>query len=121
MVLKLTNKSKNFYYYLGPIFGSRIIENKTGDKFYDDDNKIWYINFIKNKPVAFVSVLNNTIKNIWGDKDEYIIETLQQIKNEIHINTSVVPIIYKDLYIKIGFKILDGVGKNFIKVGDEDK
>lgn len=78
MILKLTNKSKNFYAHLGNVFGSREIERITGDRFYDDDEKIWYIYYDKGNPVSFVSIKNNVIKNVWSDNEELLTRTLKE-------------------------------------------
>ncbi len=43
MIVKMDNKSKDFYNIMGKFFGSRIVENKTNDRIYDDNNKSWYI------------------------------------------------------------------------------
>ena len=41
MIKKMTNSTPGFYELMGPIFGSRDIEKITGDRFFDDDDKIW--------------------------------------------------------------------------------
>ena len=61
MILKLTNKSKNFYAHLGRVFGSREVQRVTGDRFYDDDDKVWFIYYNRGNPDTFVSVQKNTI------------------------------------------------------------
>lgn len=116
MILKLTNKSKNFYAHLGKFFGSREVERITHDRIYDDDDKEWYIKFIRDKPVAFVSIKNNKIKNIYGYKDEDVLEILEKINKELIITDSIVTKYYKDLYIKAGFEIFNGTTTNFIKI-----
>ena len=54
---------------MGRFFGSRIVQNKTNDRIYDDNKKDWYINFEKNNPVAFVSVSANVLKNVYTIND----------------------------------------------------
>lgn len=114
MILKLNNKSKNFYDYLGPIFGSREVERTTNDRFYDDDDKEWYIFFDKSKPKGFISVKNYVIKNVWGYKDDYILKTLIKINKNIKVKESVVTKHFLNLYIKSRFKIIGEKGKNFV-------
>ena len=119
MVLKLSNKSKNFYTHMGKIFGSREVERVTHDRFYDDDNKKWYIYYHRNTPAAFISVANNVIKNIWGEKDEYILATLIKIKSEVNIYESTVTTAFNHLYERAGYVITDEYTKNFVKVRGE--
>mgnify|MGYP003292759025 FL=1 len=56
MILKMDNKSKDFYNIMGKFFGSRIVQNKTNDRIYDDNNKEWYVYLENKNPVAFVSI-----------------------------------------------------------------
>lgn len=122
MILKLTNKSKNFYAHLGNVFGSREIERITGDRFYDDDEKIWYIYYDKGNPVAFVSIKNNVIKNVWSDNEELLTRTLKEVCKKEPVAKSVVPIVFKDLYVESGFTVIGNGYKNFIEIkGDIDE
>ena len=41
--MKMSRKDPDFYSIMGPVFGSREIQRKTGDRFFDDENKEWYI------------------------------------------------------------------------------
>lgn len=116
MILKLTNRSKNFYAYLGIVFGSREAEKVTGDRFYDDDDKDWYIYFHNNKPTAFVSVQQSKIKNVWGDNREHLIKTLQEVNKKESIKESVVPIVFKKEYEAAGFLETGNGYKNFMKI-----
>lgn len=116
MIIKLTNKSKNFYSHLGRIFGSREVERKTGDRFYDDDDKVWYVYYYRGKPDTFVSVQKNVIKNVWSENKEHLRDVLKEIKNKENVKTSVVPIVYKDVYQEAGFEILGNGYRNFIKI-----
>ena len=56
MILKTNNKEKDFYSIMGRFFGSRIVQNATNDRIYDDNNKEWYIYLNNDVPVAFISV-----------------------------------------------------------------
>lgn len=122
MIVKLTNKDDSFYLYMGKFFGSRIIQTETKDRIYDDNNKEWYIYLNSNsKPCAFVSVCDNTIKNIYSTSDDYLKELLLYIMKEIVISPSIVTKIYEDIYIQCGFHIntLDNY-KHFIMIRGED-
>lgn len=105
MVIKMNNKNENFYQYMGKIFGSRIIQNQTNDRIYDDDNKIWYLYIEDEKVLAFVSVSNNVIKNVYTTKDKYLEDILKEIKKENKIGYSTVPNIYEELYKNANFKV----------------
>ncbi len=117
MILKMNNKSEKFYEYMGRIFGSRVIQNQTNDRIYDDDNKMWYIYLEDERIVAFVSVSNNVIKNIYGVKHKYLKELLEEVRKENRIMFSTVTNIYEDIYTETGFKVnkTDGF-KNFVVI-----
>lgn len=117
MIVKMNNKSENFYEYMGKIFGSRLIQSQTNDRIYDDDNKIWYIYIIDEKVVAFVSISNNIIKNVYGVKDNCLKEVLEEVKKENKIVFSTVTNIYEEIYTEAGFKVNKTEGlKNFIVI-----
>lgn len=117
MVIKATNKDDNFYSYMGKFFGSRIIERETNDRLYDDNNKTWYIYLDNKKPLAFVSVSKNTIKNVYAIKEEYLEKILNQIKKENKITYSIVTNLYLDTYIRCGFNVDEThTYKNFVTI-----
>lgn len=120
MIIKMNNKEENFYNYMGKMFGSRIVQRQTNDRIYDDNDKEWYLYLEDDRVASFVSVSNNTIKNVYTIKDNYLVETLKQIKKEIKIKESIVPNLYKGLYEKAGFKInnVDNL-KNFMMIYDK--
>lgn len=120
MIIKTNNKEENFYTYMGRMFGSRIVQRQINDRIYDDNDKEWYIYLEDNRVVAFVSLVNNVMKNVYTIKDNYLIEILKQIKKDIKIGESIVPNIYKDLYVKAGFSINTmNTLKNFIMIYDK--
>lgn len=122
MILKLTNKSKNFYAHLGRIFGSREVQRVTGDRFYDDDEKIWYLYYQRGVPDTFVAVQDDRIKNVWTEKTEHLTTVLSEINKQNRIRESIVPVVFKDAYKKSGFKLMNNGYKNFIKIrGDKDE
>lgn len=115
MILKMTNRDEDFYKYMGRFFGSRIVERQTNDRIYDDPNKLWYIYINDEKPVAFVSMEKNAIKNIYAIKDKYLEELLEEIMCENKISSSIVTNLYLEIYYKCGFEFLDTNNyKNFV-------
>lgn len=120
MVVKITNKHKNFYQYMGRIFGSRLIQKQTNDRIYDDDDKIWYLYIEEKKVMAFVSINKNVIKNIYTTKEKYLEEILKRVKKENEITYSIVTNYYKDLYVKCGFEVSKNQDyKNFVTIYEE--
>lgn len=123
MILKLTNQSKNFYAHVGKVFGSREVQRVTGDRFYDDDEKGWYIYFNKNgNPSAFVAVQDSVIKNVWSEDHELLIKTLQEVNKKETIRESVVPVAFKKSYEAAGFLDSGNGFKNFMRIrGDRNE
>lgn len=116
MILKMTNKSKNFYTVMGKFFGSRIVENKTNDRIYDDNQKDWYIFFDNEVPVAFVSVVSDVIKNVYSINDDFLIELLQYVSKKITIKDSIVTKTYLNVYETCGFVVSNDNYKNFVQI-----
>lgn len=117
MIIPINNKSKNFYAHLGKVFGSREVQRQTGDRFYDDDEKMWYLYYNRGTPDTFVSVRGNVIKNIWGKDPSHLVEVLRGIKGEI--GESLVPKCFLEEYKEAEYTIIDNGTKNFVKiVGD---
>lgn len=117
MIVKMNNKDEKFYEYMGKIFGSRLIQNQTNDRIYDDDNKVWYIFLEDEKVIAFVSVSNNVIKNIYGVKEKALKEVLEKVRKENRTTFSTVTNKYEELYAEAGFKVsrTDSL-KNFVVI-----
>ncbi len=117
MILKMNNKSNNFYQYMGKFFGSRIVQSEINDRIYDDSYKDWYIYLKNDNAVAFISIHNNTIKNIYSTSNAYLIELLTEVKNTITILSSIVPKIYLDVYKACNLHIdEDNKYKNFVTI-----
>ena len=116
MIVKLNNKSENFYNYLGRFFGSRIVELTTQDRIYDDNNKDWYIYVQKDIVTSFVSVSNSKIKNIYSTNVNHLSTLLTNIDKDIKIKPSTVTNIYKDIYENCNFNVSDCNYKNFVKI-----
>ena len=116
MILKLTNKDKKFYQYMGKFFGSRIVQKETNDRIYDDSDKLWYIYLKENQPVGFISIKEDVIKNIYAIKPDYIYSLLLELKNDIRIAPSTITNLYLDIYQKCALNILDENYKNFVTI-----
>ena len=117
MIIPITNKSKNFYAHLGEVFGSRKVQNLTNDRFYDDDNKTWYLYYDRGAPDTFVSVKDRVIKNIWTENEKHLVEVLKDIK--LYVKESLVTNHFKSCYEDAEYTIIENGSKNFIKiVGD---
>ena len=120
-ILKINNKDNNFYMYMGKFFGSRVVQNKINDRIYDDANKEWYVLLEENNCVAFASLIKNTIKNIYAVKDEQLEYLLSDLNDQIKFAKSVVPAIYKDVYIKVGLNVQDNCKfKNFVVISSKE-
>lgn len=120
MVIKLDNKSKKFYQYMGKFFGSRIVEKQINDRIYDDAGKEWYIYLEKDSAKAFVSIQKDTIKNIYTTKDEELKEILMQIRQERKIGASIVPKIYADIYKECELEVSGNEQyKNFVVINEK--
>ncbi|MBQ3145526.1 MAG: hypothetical protein IJB90_03015 [Clostridia bacterium] len=117
MILKMNNKSKDFYNIMGKFFGSRIVQNETNDRIYDDNSKEWYVYIDNDAPVAFVSIASNVIKNVYSIKDDFLIELLQHITKEVSIKDSIVTKTYSNTYVASGLIVDESAEyKNFIRI-----
>lgn len=114
-LLKVTQQDKNFYNLLGPIFGSRLIQKATQDRFFDDANKVWHLAVDEDKVIAGLSLVDNTIKNSFGNK------ALGMILGKIKTNglKGIVPVVQKSIYEQEGFTIIDTY-VNFMEVRYND-
>lgn len=113
-ILKLNRKNENFYAQMGPVFGSRIVEQETHDRFYDDPGKQWYL--ISGQGAA--SVLNHTIKNFWAVNDEIALELIAAIQQDYEALDGILPRNYEFVFQRLGFRTT-GYRKNFIEVSYE--
>ena len=122
MVVKMTNRHKEFYKLMGRFFGSREIEKELNDRIYDDKNKIWYICVEKGRVLAFVSVNKNVIKNIYAVEEIYLEDVLKRVIKEIKVTYSTVTKSYIKVYEKCGFEISKQGGyKNFVIIYMEEE
>ena len=117
MIIKMTNQDKKFYQYMGKIFGSRKIEKQINDRIYDDESKEWYIYLDEEEVMAFVSINNSVIKNIYAVEGRYLEEILEKIKEETTIRYSIVTNKYEETYKKCGLQVYnDETYKNFVSI-----
>lgn len=121
MIIKLTNKNNNFYEYMGKFFGSRIVQKETNDRIYDDPDKTWYIYLKDNISLGFVSISQNTIKNIYAVNPDYITDLLNEVKKDILISPSVVTNLYTDIYESCNFTINTTCYKNFVTISEDSE
>lgn len=117
MIIKMNNKCEDFYTIMGKVFGSRIVQNETHDRFFDDNKKYWYVYIDDETPVAFVSVIDDVIKNIYCINEESLVKLLNSIKKEINIKDSIVTNAYVSAY-ELSNLIVDTSNgyKNFVVI-----
>ncbi|MGN1271096.1 MAG: hypothetical protein ACI4UX_03875 [Clostridia bacterium] len=117
MILIINNKCEDFYAIMGKLFGSRIAQNETHDRIYDDNKKCWYVYMEEENPVAYVSVIDNVIKNVYCTKQEFLVELLQYLNTQFIIQDSIVTNAYINVYEESGL-IVDTSNeyKNFVVI-----
>lgn len=111
-----------FIFIWDVFFGSRIVQNDTKDRIYDDNSKVWYLYLDENRKVlAFLSVCEDVIKNIYSTNNAALKELLLDVKKKISIKPSIVTNIYENIYLDCGLKInkLDNY-KHFIMIRGEE-
>ena len=115
MIMNMNNKNKNFYEYLGKLFGSRSVESFIHDRIYDDSDKEWYIYYDRGKARAFVSINNNKIKNVYSENKGFLVAVLQQVNREENIIASIVPKVFIQQYREAGFAVKEH-SVNFVEI-----
>lgn len=111
-VVKIDRSSAEFYIYMGPVFGSRVIEQETRDRFYDDAGKIWYL--IPGHGAASV-MGGDKIKNFWASTPEAAIILLKELTTEYTRLHGIVPNVHEQSFRDMGFSCM-GHRKNFLEV-----
>lgn len=116
----MTNKDSGFYEIMGPVFGSRKVERVTGDRFYDDDDKIWYVDLgVDGGLLSVVSVKRKVIKNIYAENGESLKSILTELKPLV--KASIVTKVYEDIYNEAGYVAQDnGMKRYVVIVGDKN-
>lgn len=111
-VLKLNRENEDFYVYMGPVFGSRLVDMDTRDRFYDDADKQWYV--VPGKGAA--SVREGSIRNFWAVSDEIADAMIAAIlEDNPRRLEGVAPMQYEECFKNAGFHV-EGYRKNFIRV-----
>ena len=110
-VMRIDRSCEDFYVHMGPVFGSRLIEQDTKDRFYDDADKIWYL--IPGHGAA--SVMGVAIKNFWASTPEAAMLLLKALTEEYSGLNGIVPNRHEESFRKAGFECV-GYRKNFLEV-----
>lgn len=113
MTKRMINTDKDFYKYMGNIFGSREVQRKTSDRIYDDNGKEWIMKIEKNAVIAVASVKDSVIKNVYAKDTNSLVEILEEIYLEV--DTGTVTRIYQKEYVSAGYKIVEEK-KNFLTI-----
>lgn len=115
-ILRLERTSRDFYIYMGPIFGSRIIEKETGDRFYDDAEKMWYV--APGRGAA--SMRSGILRNFWAADDETAQELVEAMVLDNRRLSGVAARRYENAFKTHGFTV-QSYRKNFIEVYMSEK
>lgn len=100
LVQRMNRKSEGFYEVMGPVFGSRMIEQETRDRFYDDAGKEWYV--LPGQGAA--SVKEDTIRNFWAASEAVADALLAQITADYTRVKGIVPRKYEQAFKRAEFK-----------------
>lgn len=114
-VLRLDRTDEHFYTLLGPIFGSRKVEQATRDRFFDDPGKRWYL--IPRQGAA--SVLGHTLRNFWAADEEAADRLIAAIQQDYSRLDGIAPNVHEAVSRRLGFQT-SGYRKNFIEVFYEE-
>lgn len=115
-ILRLERNDQDFYDYMGPVFGSRIIEREAGDRFYDDPDKVWYV--LPNRGAA--SVKHGLLRNFWAADDETADMLVEALRADNPHLSGVAPRQYEKAFADAGFQVSEH-HKNFIEVYMSEK
>ena len=109
-VLRLNRGNEAFYSVMGPVFGSRVVEQDTHDRFYDDPEKEWYV--LPGQGAA--SVRDGSIRNFWavGDAADGLLAAILADYPRI---SGIVPRRYETAFRRAGFDT-SGYRVNFMEV-----
>ncbi len=110
-VQRMNRQSERFYEYMGPVFGSRIVQRETHDRFFDDPDKEWF--FVQGHGAA--SVAKNVIKNFWAADEETAKALIACLQGNYRHLRGIVPATHESVFERTGF-ITKKYKKNFIEV-----
>lgn len=113
-VIAMNNLDDGFYDELGRIFGSRKVERVTGDRFYDDNNKTWYLLKDGDTLLAVIGVKGEEIRNCYGESNEDITELIDEIKD--NFTTGTIPAVWKKAFRDAGY-VIHHYTQNYFKIG----
>lgn len=111
MIKRMFNTDKDFYKYMGNIFGSREVQRITSDRIYDDSGKEWVMEIQNNTIIAVISLKDSVIKNVYAEDTDSLVEILKEIYLEVDMG--IVTKVYQKEYVSAGYKIV-GEKKNFL-------
>lgn len=110
-IRKLSRNDEDFYLHMGPIFGSRLVEQQTKDRFYDDPDKVWFL--IPRKGAA--SLLGRTIKNFWAVSEDVAEALIRALMGEEKRLDGILPRTHEAVFERMGFRT-SAHRVNFIEV-----
>ena len=110
-VIRMTRENEDFYRWMGPVFGSRLIEQETHDRFYDDPGKLWHLI----KGLGTASVRDSVIRNFWAGSAEAAEALVADMLLCWPDLSGIVPRSYESTFRAMGFKTFPH-RKNFIEV-----
>ncbi len=110
-VMRLDRNHPDFYNHMGPVFGSRIIEQTTRDRFYDDPEKHWYLL----PGMGAASVRDLRVKNFWAVSTEAAALLIDALLEDYNQLSGVLPRVYEATFQRKGFRT-EHYRRNFIEV-----
>lgn len=111
---KLNRTNPDFYSVLGPVFGSRLIERVTKDKFYDDEDKDWYVGEGTGDNLEYViSIKDHDIKNLYIQNENAAGSALSLLLDEV--SGGILPDKYAEVLGEAGFTI-SPYSENFVSI-----
>lgn len=102
MIKQLTHDNNDFYTVMGPVLGSRVVERETGDRFYDDADKVWTVSMGTEGVKGVISVADGVIKNVYLPDAKAAKEIIKKIGAT---SKSKVPAVYKDIFADNGYTV----------------
>ena len=111
--MRIDRNSPDFYKVMGPVFGSRLIQRQTNDRFYDDPGKEWFIERSSDHIDYVISVKDGVIKNVYLENGTKAIEVLKAIYPDII--SGIVPACYAGVYMDAGYLFSEN-STNFVSI-----
>lgn len=111
--MKIDRSNPDFYKVMGPVFGSRLIQRQTNDRFYDDPDKEWFIEQSGDHIDYVISVKDGVIKNIYLENGAKAVEALKAIY--LDVTSGIVPACYAGVYMEAGYLVSEN-SANFVTI-----